>query len=58
MSSVCGIMKEDLGCKKKYTCKKVMDRDIIGCRNILIKSQRWGLTEDSGKNQDQLQSYS
>lgn len=48
MSSVCVIMKEDLGCKK-HSCKKVMDRDINGCKNILKKSQSRGLIQDPGK---------
>ncbi len=39
--SCCGHYKKDLGSNKVYNCKNCnvkMDRDINGCRNILIKS--------------------
>jgi len=41
MCSYCGNCKEDLGSSKIYnctSCKKIMDRDINGCRGIYIKS--------------------
>jgi IS605 OrfB family transposase len=39
--SNCGYIKKDLGGNKIYdckSCKKIMDRDIQGCRGILIKT--------------------
>ena len=38
--SVCGEFKDDLDSSKIYKCKKCMsiiDRDVNGCRNIILK---------------------
>ena len=42
--TICGFLKHDLGSNKVYKCdecKTVIDRDINGARNIMLRNHEW-----------------